>query len=174
MRAQSFALWAILFFPVRHMRIKHLTHVYDRIFGNCRQRKKSTYVALMAAAGRKCSFCETFPQDSRYELDKSGTLVFNTHRKDESRSDVSVAQQHVRKALLSIQILNIISFFFYIYSCIISKLSEMYASLIISAFENYCLFILQFLNIKFVIRYNKIIINVSNTLIKKIVDRSWN
>lgn len=46
----------------------------------------------------------------------------------------------------------------------------MYASLIISAFENYCLFILQFLNIKFVIRYNKIIINVSNTLIKK---NSW-
>lgn len=46
----------------------------------------------------------------------------------------------------------------------------MYASLIISAFENYCLFILEFLNIKFVIRYNKIIINVSNTLIKK---NSW-
>lgn len=46
----------------------------------------------------------------------------------------------------------------------------MYASLIISAFENYSLFILQLLIIKFVIRYNKITISVSNTWIK---ENSW-
>lgn len=54
--------------------------------------KKEHVRSFNGRSRKKCSFCETFPQDSRYELDKSGTLVFNTHRKDESRSDVSVAQ----------------------------------------------------------------------------------
>ena len=84
------------FFPSLLYPVRGSTHLTSRMRQNFRklspEKKWHVHIALMAVTGGKCSFfCETFPQDSRYESDKSGTSVFNTHRKDESRGNVTVA-----------------------------------------------------------------------------------